>query len=178
MATKVIRGLEHMTYKDRLASFSMGKRRQRKHLIVLSTPYGELQGRWRQTILGDFYAFRKFTKEQTEKTGCGRKPIFKLLVLVAFAKKEGNSGNRRLFSLILLSGKIMEHTPLESIFKDRKDQKVIRNIELGFTNLTAFYDKVTVSVDKTDFSMAFDTISHGTLLWKWREGGLDKCYMG
>ena len=99
--------------------------------------------------------------------------MFKLLVLVAF-EEEGNSGNHSLFSLTLLSGKIMDHILLESIFKDKKDQKVIRNIQLGFTNLTAFYDKITVSVDETDFSMAFDTVSHTTLLWKRGECGLDK----
>lgn len=55
-----------------------------------------------------------------------------------------------------------------------KDQKVIRNIQLGFTSLTTFYDKITVSVDETEFSMAFDTLSHRTLLWKQREWGLDK----
>lgn len=83
-------------------------------------------------------------------------------------------GNCRFFNLTLLSGNIMEHTSLESIFKDKKIKKVIRNIHLGFTNLTAFYDKITVSVDDTDFSMAFDTVSHRTLLWKRRECGLDK----
>lgn len=64
--------------------------------------------------------------------------------------------------------------PIGIHFQGQNDQKLIRNIQLGFTNLTAFYDKITVSVDQTDFSMAFDTISHKTLLWKCRECRLDK----
>lgn len=36
-----------------MASFSLGKRGQRNHVTVLSTPYREAWGKWRQTILED-----------------------------------------------------------------------------------------------------------------------------
>lgn len=62
--------------------------------------------------------------------GCGRKQVFKLLV--AFGE-EGNLRNHRLLSLILCSGNIMEHILLDSIFSDKKDQEVTRNIQLKFT---------------------------------------------
>lgn len=51
-----------------------------------------------------------------------QKSIFKLLVLIAGEKEEDNLGNFRLFSLILLPGKIMEYI-LESISKHKKEKK-------------------------------------------------------
>ncbi|CAM5165610.1 unnamed protein product, partial [Eretmochelys imbricata] len=96
-------------------------------------------------------------------------PIFKK------GKKE-DPGNYRPVSLTLVPGKIMERVLKESILKHLEERKVIRNSQHGFTkgkscltNLIAFYDEITGSVDEgkavdmlfLDFSKAFD--SHGIL---------------
>lgn len=51
---------------------------------------------------------------------------------------------------------------------------IIRNIQLGFSNLTEFHDKITVCVDETALTLTFDTGSHRTLLWDGRECGLNE----
>jgi len=70
-----------------------------------------------------------------------------------------------------------------------EEKKVIRSSQHGFTkgksyltNLIAFYDDMTGWVDERravevvylDFSKAFDTVSHNTLLGKLRKCGLDE----
>ncbi|CAM4605574.1 unnamed protein product [Lepidochelys olivacea] len=83
----------------------------------------------------------------------------------------------------------MEQVLKESILKHLEERKVIRNGQHGFTkgkscltNLIAFYDEISGSVDmgKTvdviylDFSKAFDTVSHGILPSKLKKYGLDE----
>ncbi|CAM4687652.1 unnamed protein product [Lepidochelys kempii] len=83
----------------------------------------------------------------------------------------------------------MEQVLKESIMKHLEERKVIRNSQHGFTkgkscltNLIAFYDEITGSVDEgkavdvlfLDFSKAFGTVSHNILVSKLKKYGLDE----
>ncbi|CAM5116885.1 unnamed protein product [Natator depressus] len=83
----------------------------------------------------------------------------------------------------------MEQVLKESIPKHLQERKVIRKSQHGFTkgkscltNLIAFYDEITGSVDEgkavdmlfLDFSKASDTVSHSVLASKLKKYGLDE----
>ncbi|CAM5123112.1 unnamed protein product [Eretmochelys imbricata] len=83
----------------------------------------------------------------------------------------------------------MEQVLKESILKHLEERKVIRNSQHGFTkgksyltNLIAFYDEITGSVDEgkavdvlfLDFNKAFDTVSNSILASKLKKYGLDE----
>jgi len=118
--------------------------------------------------------------ERSRRTGEVPKDWRKASVTAIFKKsKKEDPGNYRPVNPTPIPGKVMEQLILEVIIKQVEEKELIGSSQHGFTkgkscltNLLAFYDGMTGWVDEgravdvvyLDFSKAFDTVYHNTLL--------------
>jgi len=126
--------------------------------------------------------------ERSWRTGEVPEDWRKAHVTPVFKKgKQEDPGNFRQVSITSIPGKVVEQLILDVTSKQVEEKKVVRSSQHGFTkgkscltNLIAFYDGVTGWVDEgravdvvyLDFSKAFDTVSHDTVIGKLKKCGL------